>query len=179
MKVNSLRKARRLIDDQVIDLQNVNPNQFDSSSIGFQLRDTYNAWVRSSQGIFGRFGITFTMWLLLLRLWQEKGLTQKELIDHAALMQSSTSTVINKLTRLGLVNMQISSLDRRKVRYFLSVKGRSMVHRLTPTAVELRSTALKNFSPQEVSLLGNLLSRIKHNLQGANGKSHSTKESST
>lgn len=137
---------------------------FASPSIGHQLRETYNAWVRRSEAEFEGLGITVTMSLILIRLWQEDGLTQKELIDHTALMQSGTSSALKKMVKLVLVQAQANPIDGREVRYSLTKKGLTLVNRIAPASLRVRNLALQNFTSEDAKHIAELLTRIKENL---------------
>jgi DNA-binding MarR family transcriptional regulator len=139
-------------------------SDFSVPVIGHQLRETYNAWVRHSEKELKQFDLTLTMSLVLIRLWLENALTQKELIEHTALMQSGTSGVLKTLVSRGLVLSRPGKEDGREVRYSLTRKGLTLVERLAPVSLGVRELALRGLTSEEVRQVQELLGRIKANL---------------
>lgn len=136
-------------------------------SIAYHLRDTYRALARVFQVETQRLGVDMGVWMFLRSLWQEDGLTQKELTERAGLMQPSTSAALRQMERRGLVTQTVDTKDRRKVRIFLTPKSRALLEKLIPTAAKVRRQAVSDFSKQEVALLLEMLSRIRVNLLAA------------
>jgi DNA-binding MarR family transcriptional regulator len=141
-----------------------NPDAFKTPYIGHQLRSTYNAWVRHSDKEFDRFGITTTMHLVLVRLWLEDALTQKELVEHTALMQSGTSSVLSRLVKRGLVAGKAGATDGREVRYSLTKKGLGMIASIAPVAMGIRKLASRGLEQEEIRQVQKILGRIQANL---------------
>ncbi len=136
-------------------------------SIAYHLRDTYRALARVFQVETERFGVDMGVWMFLRSLWQEDGLTQKELTERAGLMQPSTSAALTQMERRGLVRQTVDTEDRRKVRIFLTPKSRALLEKLIPTAARVRRQAVSDFSKREVALLLEMLRRIRVNLLAA------------
>ncbi len=136
---------------------------FPDAGIGHQLRDTCHSWDRISQLEMKRFDLTAPMWLVMRALMLEDGLTQKELVEHAALTQSSTSTLLSRLLARGLVVSSASDEDGRVVRYFITTKARSLFKELGPDLIRLRHRLIKGFSEEEIATLMDLLLRVKRN----------------
>lgn len=138
-------------------------------SIAYHLRDTYRALARVFQVETERVGVDMGVWMFLRSLWQEDGLTQKELTERAGLMQPSTSAALKQMERRGLVRQTVDAEDRRKVRIFLTPKSRALLEKLIPTAAKVRRQAMSDFSKEEVALLLEMLRRIRANLFAADG----------
>ena len=133
-------------------------------SIAYELRDTYRALARIFDMDANRFGITMGMWMFLRALWREDGLTQKELIQCAGLLQAGTSAALKQLEKCGLITQTVDSEDRRKTRVHLTARARAMLSKLVPIAASVRDRATQDFSAREVTLLVSMLGRIRTNL---------------
>jgi DNA-binding MarR family transcriptional regulator len=140
------------------------PRDFEVPFIGHRLRETYNAWVRRSEKEFAQFGITTTMSLVLIRLWLEEAITQKELVEHTALMQSGTSSVLKRLIRQGFIVGKAGLTDGREMRYSLTPKGEALVLKVAPVALDIRKRALQGLDPKDVRQVQEILGHIKGNL---------------
>ena len=133
-------------------------------SIAYELRDTYRALARAFQVETERYGISMGMWMFLRALRQQDGLTQKELIQSAGLMQPGTSAALKQMERRGLVTQTADSEDRRKVRIYLTPRSRALLDRLVPIAAKVRSKATSDFTGKELALLIEMLDRIRTNI---------------
>lgn len=134
-------------------------------SVAYQLRDTYRAFVRAYQNQTTRYDIPVGMWFFLRVLWREDGLTQKELVERAGLMQPSTSAALKQMERRGLIRQLNDAEDRRKVKIFLTPKALELRRKMIPIAVRIRDQAVIDFSKREVAMLQGMLGRLKSNLE--------------
>ena len=69
-------------------------NTFDSS-IGYVLRDTYRGFSRVLQSKIAPHGVSIGQWYFLRVLWEEDGLTQRELSQRVGMMEPTTVTALN------------------------------------------------------------------------------------
>lgn len=63
---------------------------------------------------------------LLLELWGEEGLTQKQLLDRLDVEQATLANTLARMDRDGLITRQRNSQDRRSIQIFLTDKARAM-----------------------------------------------------
>lgn len=132
--------------------------------IAFELRAAYRAMARAFESETKRYGVDMAAWMFLRALRQQDGLTQKELIDQAGLMQPATSAALKQLAERGLVRRRIDVADRRCVRIHLTVKARALLDRLAPIAAKTRRQAVSDFSRAEVGQLLAMLARVQANV---------------
>jgi MarR family transcriptional regulator, organic hydroperoxide resistance regulator len=136
-------------------------------SVGYQVRMTHRALQRYLHAKIGPYGLTPGMWYFLRALWNEDGLTQRELSRRIGTMEPTTLTAIAAMERSGLVTRVRSERDRRKQHVFLTPRSRELERELLAVAVEVVNTATRGFSPAEVAALLGALSRIQGNLETA------------
>jgi DNA-binding MarR family transcriptional regulator len=122
-----------------------------SDSVAYLLRNSYRVFARAS-------------WPFLRHLWQQDGITQRELTNAVGLMQPNTNAALKQLTKRGWVKQIRDSDDKRKIRIHLTPKGRELFYRAFPLALQAREQALVDFSEEEVGTLRSLLKRITKNL---------------
>ena len=134
------------------------------SSVGFQVRMTHRAMQRALQTKISPAGATLGTWYFLRALWDEDGLTQRELADRTGTMEPTTMSAIQIMEEKGLVHRVRNEKDRRKMNVHLTEKGRALEAQLLPQAATVVDTAVKGFSEREVSLLLELLRGIQTNL---------------
>jgi MarR family transcriptional regulator, organic hydroperoxide resistance regulator len=135
-----------------------------SDSVAFLLRNSYRVFARALQERIQAEGIPIGSWPFLRHLWQEDGITQRELTNAVGLMQPNTNVALKQLTRRGWVKQSRDHDDKRKIRIHLTPKGRELFFRAFPLALQAREQALADFSEHEIATLRSLLKRITKNL---------------
>src|SRR4051812_49258700 len=96
------------------------------ASVGYQLRTTNRMMQRLLQTRIEPYGITLGMWYFLRALWEEDGLTQRELSQRIGTMEPTTLTAIAGMERAGLVTRKRNEQDRRKINVSLTQRGRDL-----------------------------------------------------
>ncbi len=133
-------------------------------SIGFLLRDTHRAFSRLLATRIAADGVTIGMWFFLRVLWEEDGLSQRELSRRIGMMEPTTVSAIDTMVRRGFVTRRIDRADRRRRLVHLTAKGRALKEKLLPLAYEANLVAARTLDASEIDTLRTLLSRIKRNL---------------
>jgi DNA-binding MarR family transcriptional regulator len=134
------------------------------SSVGYQLRMANRATQRYLQVRIEPHGVTPGMWYFLRALWQEDGLTQRELSRRIGTMEPTTLTALAAMEKAGLVTRERDAQDRRKLSVRLTEKGRSLKHDLLPLAREVVEQATAGFTPQDLERFLGYLAAVQRNL---------------
>ena len=137
------------------------------TSVGYQVRMVYRAMQRLLQTKIGPHGVTLGMWYYLRTLWEEDGLTQRELSRRIGTMEPTTLGAIQAMERKGLVKRVRSQDDRRKVHIHLTKKGRDLERLMMPLAVEVVDQSVAGFSQDEVARLLKALRAIRDNIEAS------------
>jgi DNA-binding MarR family transcriptional regulator len=135
-------------------------------SVGYLVRETHRAFLRALGARVSRHGVSIGMWYFLRALWEEDGLTQRELSRRVRMMEPTTATALESMERRGLISRTRNSQDRRKVNIRLTERGLRLREVLLPYAMEVNQVALAGISAKEIPLLREHLDRIKRNLDG-------------
>jgi DNA-binding MarR family transcriptional regulator len=133
-------------------------------SVGYVVRDVHRAFSRSLQAKIAAYGVSMGQWFFLRALWDEDGLTQRELSQRVGMMEPTTVTALNSMERRGLVERVRNPHDRRKVNIYLTPKGRSLREVLLPCAAEVSDLATRGIDPADLALAIDLLHRMIINL---------------
>ena len=80
-------------------------------------------------------GLAIDHWLVLEALARERGLTMADLIVRTAANGATLTRIVDRLVSTAAVYREVDSVDRRKVRVYLSARGRALYRRLA-TVVE-------------------------------------------
>ena len=132
-------------------------------SIGSQLRQTYRYFERDLQQILAPYDIPVGMWYFLRALWEENGLSQRELSERAGSTAPATAEQLRNMEERGLIERRRSIVDKRKVEVFLTAEGLRLRSMLLPYALKVNTVALSGLSDGEIGFLRVALDRMKRN----------------
>ncbi|WP_247895661.1 MarR family winged helix-turn-helix transcriptional regulator [Azospirillum brasilense] len=130
------------------------------------VRETHRAIARTLQIRIADHGVSMGQWYFLRALWEEDGLTQRELSQRVGMMEPTTVTALNNLERCDLVQRVRNPHDRRKVNIYLTPKGKALRADILPCVEEIEETAIQGISPDELALTVSVLRRVSANLGG-------------
>ncbi len=133
-------------------------------SIGYLLRDTYQYFSKSLEQKIAPSGVTLGQWYFLRELWEEDGLSQRELANRTSRMESTTVVAINGLVKSGLAKRVRDKKDKRKYRIRLTKKGLGLKNELLPYAKAVNAEAATDLSAEEIALFRDIISRMKKGL---------------
>ena len=133
-------------------------------SIGFLIADTGRYVKRSLYVRIAEYGIRGGCWFALRSLWQQDGVTQRELSHRLGLMAPSVLEMIRTMERDGLVRCERDPADRRKVRVYLTERARKLERKLMTIANRLNGTMLHGLTAEEEIQLKLLLRKLRDTL---------------
>jgi len=138
-------------------------------SIGYHLRQLSESWTDMMHRIIDKHGITHGQWRYLRELWEEDGLSQRELSLRVGRQGPTTVSALKLLERSGFARVERSDHDRRQTRVFLTERGRSIAAEMEPIVSHVEAIGLAGFDEEEVRTLKRFIVRIQRNLD-ANSK---------
>jgi DNA-binding MarR family transcriptional regulator len=135
-------------------------------SLGFIIYRTALALKSALQRSFIENGyeITPEQWGIIRHLWEEEGLSQREIGEKAAKDKPNITRMLDVLEKKRLIFRQPDPRDRRKYCIYLTKEGKQMHEQLFPLAQNLRERASHNLAPQEIDLLKDTLNKICQNI---------------
>ncbi|MCZ6638177.1 MAG: MarR family transcriptional regulator [Alphaproteobacteria bacterium] len=140
--------------------------EFDSeTSVGYLLRDTYRAFTKILQARISTQGVTIGQWYFLRVLWDEDGLTQRELSQRVGMMEPTTVTALNGMEKRDYVKRVRNAEDKRKVNIYLTDKGRALRNALLPHAIDVNFRAVAGVSLEDVETVRRTLHAMRRNLE--------------
>jgi MarR family transcriptional regulator, organic hydroperoxide resistance regulator len=134
------------------------------NSIGYLLRDCTRRILSGLTARLETHGITLPQYFVLRELWQEEGLTQREVANRVGVLEPTMVTTLDALERLGAIERVRSTTDRRKTHLHLTPAGRALRDTLHGYAGDILERALDGISDEEIVTLRRMLQRIKSNL---------------
>lgn len=90
---------------------------------------------------------------LLIELWNEDGLTQRQLIDRLDIEQATMANTLSRMERDGLVERRQHPTDKRAQQIYLTAKARDMEAEAKRVAMEADQALFKGFRRFEKELM--------------------------
>ncbi|MGF0537640.1 MarR family winged helix-turn-helix transcriptional regulator [Agrobacterium sp. ES01] len=108
---------------------------------------------RSLQMKAARLGFSPGQFPILIELWEEEGLTQKQLLDRVDIEQATMANTLSRMERDGLVERRPHPKDKRAQLVFLTEKARAMREEAMSTAEEADEFLFAGFRRFEKELM--------------------------
>lgn len=136
------------------------------ANLSHAVRDVHRSFSRALQSRIASHGVSMGQWFFLRALWEEDGLTQRELSQRVGMMEPTTVTALNTMEHKGLVERVRNVHDRRKVNIFLTARGRALKGVLLDCAGEVNDQAVRGIPAEDLRCAMEVLCRISANLGG-------------
>lgn len=108
---------------------------------------------RALQSRAVRLGFSPGQFPVLLELWEEEGLTQRQLLDRVDVEQATMANTLARMERDGLIERRVHPRDKRAQQIFLTEKARSMREEALEVAREAEDAVFAGFRRFEKELL--------------------------
>ncbi|HOI26357.1 MAG: MarR family transcriptional regulator [Paludibacteraceae bacterium] len=109
--------------------------------------------------------ITPEQWSVLMFLWQQDGVTQREIADATYKDKPSITRLIDNLERQGLLYRKQDNVDRRTNKIFLTQAGQDLHKSARIATLGTMQTALEGLSKEEIEQAQYLLKKVFANIQ--------------
>ncbi len=134
------------------------------NSVGYVIRATHLTFAKYLRNRLQPHKVTPGQWFFLRALWQEEGLSQRELSRRVRTTEPTTVSALRLLARNGLIERVRNTQDRRTINIFLTPKGRELKDTLLPGVLELNRIATDGLSREEVHDAFRLLNKMQQNV---------------
>ncbi len=114
-------------------------------------------------------GLRLGQYMLLRRLWEQDGLTPRELADRLDVEMPTVTRTVQRLLRDGFVRREAHPEDARSVRIYLTPRGEDERERASRIIARETEHALAGFTPSERQHLVALMERISDNVRHDDG----------
>jgi DNA-binding MarR family transcriptional regulator len=104
------------------------------------------------ESILTSAGLTFDQWLAVDALAEATGVTMTELAAATALTGPTLTRVVDRLVMTALVYREVDSTDRRRVRVYLSSRGKATHRRLHADIADQEAELIDELGPPVVQL---------------------------
>ena len=108
--------------------------------------------------------MTSEQWVVLARLWEEDGLSQKELAERILKDQANTTRILDKVVKKGWVQRLDAIDDRRAYLIYLTDEGKDVVQTTYPLVARIKEKLAKGLTDEEIHTLLALLNKLSLNM---------------
>jgi DNA-binding MarR family transcriptional regulator len=95
--------------------------------------------------------VSYGHWTFLRILWDEEGLTQRELSARAGVMEPTTFAALKAMAQRGYVTRRRNPQSRKEMQVFLTPQGRALQAKLVPLAEEVNDVALRGVGEADIA----------------------------
>jgi DNA-binding MarR family transcriptional regulator len=132
-------------------------------SIGFLMSACLRTMAPLATFCASSAGISFGTWYFLRILYEEDGLTQRELTERVGLAQPTAVVALRNLELTRMIRRETARDDKRKALIYLTSDGRTAVGRALPLFAKLNALALAGLSTKAQAGLRRSLKQIMAN----------------
>jgi MarR family transcriptional regulator, organic hydroperoxide resistance regulator len=135
-----------------------------AESSGHLVRDAHRAFQRLLERRIAPFGIARGQWYFLRVLWEEDGLSQRELSARVGMMEPTTVIALRSMERAGLIRRVRSRNDKRRSHVWLTAKARRLRSKLLRLARGITDEAEKGIARADLARFRRAIARMTANL---------------
>lgn len=135
------------------------------NSIGFLIAKARNVLKNEFEKELKSYSLSYAQRVILIRLCEKDGLTQKELAQDTYFEQSNLTLMLDKLELKGLVKRSAKENDRRAYLVTITPEGKKLHEPLVQMGEEIMEKALEGVNTHQKEELKKLLQLIYENLK--------------
>ncbi len=140
-------------------------------TIGFLIAKARNVLKNEFEKELKLYSLSYAHRVILIRLCEKDGLTQKELAQDTYFEQSNLTLMLDKLELKGLVKRSAKENDRRAYIVTITPEGKKLRNSLVEMGENVMDKALKGLSAEQKEELSNMLQLIYENLKNTTSRS--------
>ena len=133
-------------------------------NLDFMIRNTRRLLMKSIETRLAEHGTPLGAWFPLRILYEEDGITQRELSRKLGYQDAAAGTIVEVMEKLRLVRRVRNADDRRKINVFLTPAGRRMGRSIVQYMHDVNEQITAGFSKRDADQLKSLLQRVQENL---------------
>ena len=140
--------------------------------LSYLIRSAAKSLVRALYTRLSEHDVWYGHWMFLRILWEQDGLTQRELSIEAGVMEPTTFSALKTMEKLGYIKRRQTRDNKKNVYIHLTPKGRALKAKLMPRALDVNRIALDGVSAGNIAAARELLFTMIENLdENANSAS--------
>ena len=133
-------------------------------SVGYLTRINFRAFSKALEKLTEPHGVTAGQWRILRVLWEEDGITQREISNRVGITEATAVKSLAGLETAELITREVDKSDRRKMIARLTTRAKRLKKKLIPFVVDVNERALKGISRKDVDTARRVLAQTYLNL---------------
>jgi DNA-binding MarR family transcriptional regulator len=134
-------------------------------SLGYQVNHLARLLAQALAVRIAPYGVVPGQFAQLLALFEQDGLTQRELWDRVRIEQATMANTLQRMQRDGLVRCLPEPADGRRIRVYLTEHARAIQPDLYAALRAVNGAATDGLTDAEIAGYMNLMARLIHNLE--------------
>jgi DNA-binding MarR family transcriptional regulator len=122
---------------------------FKTRSAGYLANHMARSFARALADAIRPLGLAPAQFMVLLELWREDGVTQKDLVQRLDVEQATMASTLARMERDRLIERRPAPLDARARTIHLTALARSLEDAAVGKARQINQQALAGFSDEE------------------------------
>jgi DNA-binding MarR family transcriptional regulator len=122
---------------------------FKTGSAGYLANHVARLFARELAEAVRPLGLAPAQFMVLLELWREEGLTQKQLVGRLDVEQATMAATLSRMERDGLIERRPDQSDARVRRVQLTARARALEEPALAAAKRVNARALAGLSEAE------------------------------
>ncbi|WP_127532013.1 MarR family winged helix-turn-helix transcriptional regulator [Paenibacillus kobensis] len=135
------------------------------SKLGFWLKRNYRNICNFLDQRLESLGVTNSQLGVLMMLWEEQGVTQKQIVRVLGIQPASITFLLKGLEEKGLITREQDKTDTRVNRIYLTERGKQLQPEAMAIVEEGERKIRDQFSDEEVALMLMWMKRIDTNFE--------------
>jgi MarR family transcriptional regulator, organic hydroperoxide resistance regulator len=135
-----------------------------AESSGFLVRDANRTFQRLLEKRIAPYGVARGQWYFLRVLWNEDGLSQRELSARVGTMEPTTVIALRTMEKSGLIRRVRSTDDKRRSHVWLTPKAQQLRTELLTLARGITDAAEAGIGRGDLALFRRVIARMTANL---------------
>lgn len=133
------------------------------SDLGFVYLQTANNYRNLLEKEVTQFGLHYAQISILNLLWETDGMSQKRIASILALSQPTINKMVKSLLQSGFVKCRQCENDGRKMRVYLTEKGRNIKDDVISATKVIQTKFFSSLSDTEQLILKQIFERLREN----------------
>jgi DNA-binding MarR family transcriptional regulator len=128
------------------------------------IKDATRSLIRALQFRLSDHNVSFGHWAFLRILWEQDGLTQRELSERAGVMEPTTFAAMKAMESLGYIERRYLPGNKKNLHVYLTRTGKALKKHLVPLAEEVNAIGTHSLKASEVEMARKVLLTLIGNL---------------
>lgn len=134
-------------------------------SLGYEINHFARLLAQQLHARIAPLGVVPGQFAQLLALFEQDGLTQRELCDLVRIEQPTMASTLQRMERDELIRRAPDPHDGRRTRVLLTARSRALKRPLVAAARDVNATATAGLSEREIAAFMRTLTRMIDNLE--------------